>query len=98
MGDAREQKIRDWLSTGENADPSCSNCNEHWLLARLDAERERADKAEALLVRRYTNKHGVAYRECRVCGGVTVAGAALGHWPGCALAASSTDDREAAND
>lgn len=44
--DEREAEIRDWLSMGENASPSCANCHEHWLLARLDEERRARAAAE----------------------------------------------------
>lgn len=36
----RLDEIRAWLSTGENADPSCAGCHEHLLLGHIDAQSE----------------------------------------------------------
>lgn len=49
-------EIRTWLSTGENANPSCAGCNEHVLLAEVDRlaiERDAAQKALADLRQKY---------------------------------------------
>jgi hypothetical protein len=43
--------IRTCLSTGENASPSCQDCNEHFLLARLDAANQRIADLERENVR-----------------------------------------------
>lgn len=43
----RIAEIRANLSAGENADPSCRNCNEHVLLAEIDRQTVQLQEANA---------------------------------------------------
>lgn len=60
------------------------------MMHERNAARVEAERLRAMLTKRYTNKAGVAYQQCRVCGATSAAAQHMGHWPGCALAGPSS--------